>query len=130
MSNESMSAYRAAMGRRIKERRELLGMSQAELAAKLSYRGKGSISRIESGETEVGQSALPRLAEVLETDVAYLMGWTALAPETKPLTDDEKELLQYYREMNNQGKLSALMSVKGMSEQAIFKKEPDIASNG
>lgn len=130
MSKESMSAYRAAMGRRIKERRELLGMSQAELAAKLSYRGKGSISRIESGETEVGQSALPRLAEVLETDVAYLMGWTASAPETKPLTDDEEELLRYYREMNNQGKLSALMSVKGMSEQAIFKKESDIVSNG
>lgn len=129
MSKESMSAYRVAMGRRIKERRELLGMSQAELAAKLSYRGKGSISRIESGETEVGQSALPRLAEALETDVAYLMGWTASAQEAKPLTDDEVELLQYYREMNNHGKLSALMSVKGMSEQAIFKKETDIASN-
>lgn len=44
------------------------------------------------------------------------------------LSDDEKELIHYFREMNDSGKISALLAVKGLSEQGAFKKERDIAA--
>jgi len=122
------------MGKRIRKRREYLGLSQEELALRMGFKGKGSISRIESGEHEVKQSKLPLLAKVLDTSIAYLMGWDELGnfeeASFMPLTEDEKKLLTYYRNMNEQGKISAMLSVKGMSEQELFKKESDIVSNG
>lgn len=131
MIKETSAAFAAAMGRRIKVRREHLGLSQEELATRLGYKGKGSISRIESGETEIATTKLSKMADALDTSVAYLMGW--VDPGTgaeNSLSTDELELIGYYREMNDTGKISALLSVKGLSEQELFKKEAGIAADG
>lgn len=76
MGTESFKPFCVAMGKRIRARREQIGMTQDELAARMGFRGKASISRIESGENEVKTSMIPALADILETDVAHLMGWT------------------------------------------------------
>lgn len=60
---------------RIRERRKQLDMTQEELAAKMGFKTKGSISKIESGERNLPTSKIKQLAVILDTTPAYLMGW-------------------------------------------------------
>ena len=60
---------------RIRERRKQLGMTQEELATKMGFKTKGSISEIEAGERNLPTSKIKQFAEVLDTTPAYLMGW-------------------------------------------------------
>lgn len=66
----------ADIGRRIKERREELKMTQQELADRLGYRNKSSIAKIETGTNDIVQSKVVEFAKVLDTTVADPMGWT------------------------------------------------------
>ena len=63
------------IGKKIRERREELGMSQDELAAKMGYKSRSTIAKIEKGVNDVVQSNIVKFAEVLSTTPAYLMGW-------------------------------------------------------
>ena len=65
----------AEIGKRIKEKRESIGMTQEELASKLGYRNKSSIAKIETGANDIVQSKVVEFANVLNTTVSYLMGW-------------------------------------------------------
>lgn len=63
-------------GRRIKERREELGLSVDELASRLG-KNRATVYRYESNEIEnLPAKLLGPLADILETTPAYLMGWT------------------------------------------------------
>ena len=59
---------------RIRERRFELGMTQEELAEKMGFKTRASVSRLEGGDRNIPLSKLRKLAEVLETTVGYLMG--------------------------------------------------------
>lgn len=63
-----------SIGSRIKERRELLNLSQEELALKLGYKSRSTINKIESGINDISQSKVVEFAKVLQTTPAYLMG--------------------------------------------------------
>lgn len=63
------------IGKRIKEKREALGITQEELAFKLGYKNKSTIAKIENGINDIVQSKVVDFANSLETTVAYLMGW-------------------------------------------------------
>lgn len=65
------------IGHRIKERRELLGMSQDELAKKVGYKSRSSVNKIESDGRGLPQTKIVAFANALETTPAYLMGWEA-----------------------------------------------------
>nr|DAM68897.1 MAG TPA: Repressor protein CI [Caudoviricetes sp.] len=67
-----------SIGSRIKERRELLNLSQEELALKLGYKSRSTINKIESGINDITQSKVVEFAKVLQTTPAYLMGWEDL----------------------------------------------------
>ena len=69
--------FMESMGWRVKNRREELKMSQEELALRLNYKNKASISRIESGLNEIPQSKMRAFASALDTSIEYLMGWDA-----------------------------------------------------
>lgn len=60
---------------RIRSRRVELGMTVEELAHKMGYKDKSSISKIENGKADIPQSKIAVFAEALETTPAYLMGW-------------------------------------------------------
>ena len=60
---------------RIKSRRTELGLTIEELAQKMGYKDKSSISKIENGKADIPQSKIAAFAEALETTPAYLMGW-------------------------------------------------------
>ena len=64
-------------GARIKEARRALGLSQAELAAKLQIEGvnieRDSVSRIEIGTRFVADYELKALCKILRVTPAYLL---------------------------------------------------------
>lgn len=63
------------IGKKIKEKREKIGMSQDELAEKMGYKSRSTIAKIESGVNDVVQSNIVKFAKILNTTPAYLMGW-------------------------------------------------------
>lgn len=58
---------------RIKYLRERYGYSQAELSEKVGYRGKSTISKIESGQRDISQSMIQRFASVFGVSPTYLI---------------------------------------------------------
>lgn len=81
------------IGKRIKKRREELGMTQEELAFKLNYKSKTTIAKIENGTNDIVQSKVVEFAKALQTSPAYLMGWIDLANELKP-TEEELQRMK------------------------------------
>lgn len=65
----------AEIGHRIKARREQLQMTQEELAKKIGYKSKTTITKIENGTNDIVQSKVCDFAKALNTTPAYLMGW-------------------------------------------------------
>jgi repressor LexA len=63
------------IGKRIKQRREELGMSQEELAKKVGYTSRSSVAKVETNANGMVQSKVIAFAKALETTPAYLMGW-------------------------------------------------------
>lgn len=62
-----------SVGLNIKKRRLELGMSQDELASAMGYKTRSTISKIESGENDINQAKLQKIAEVLDTSIDYLI---------------------------------------------------------
>lgn len=61
--------------KRIKKRREELGISQDELAQKLGYKSRSTIAKIEKGENDITQSKIAAFAQALQTTPGELMGF-------------------------------------------------------
>ena len=75
---------------RIRQRREQLGLSQEELAARMGYRSKSSISKREKGINDLPRAKLEELAAALDTTPAWLMGLVDLPfppPGFEPLPE-------------------------------------------
>lgn len=66
--------FRIAFGERVKRKRQELGITQEELAERIGYVHKTSISKIEKGKINVPQDKIILLAEVLGVSAQYLMG--------------------------------------------------------
>lgn len=70
------------LSQRILARRSELGLSQEELAARMGYRSKSSITKLEKGVNDLPQSKLEELAKALETTPAYLLGAESALPDS------------------------------------------------
>ena len=75
--------------KRIKQRREELGMSQEELANKLGYKSRSTINKIEMGINDITQSKIKAFADALQTTPGYLMGMEDNT--SQPLLNDKDE---------------------------------------
>ena len=62
-------------GERIRKMRIELGMTQEELATRMGYTSKSTITKIEQGIRDVPQNKIAKFAEALGTTTAVLMGW-------------------------------------------------------
>ena len=58
----------------VRLRREQLGLSQEELARRMGYRSRPSITKLEKGINDLPQSKVEELAQALETTPAALLG--------------------------------------------------------
>ena len=66
----------STLGQRIRRRREELNLTQQELAERLGYRSKVSVSNAENDRDDMTTTRISKYAEALEVSEAYLMGWT------------------------------------------------------
>lgn len=73
------------IGEKIKLRRKELRWSQRDLAERMGY-NHSTITRIETGKIDIPQSRILQFADVLNTDISYLMDWSE---EEKPIQEDE-----------------------------------------
>jgi transcriptional regulator with XRE-family HTH domain len=64
----------STVGKNILARRKELGMTQGDLAAKMGYKSKSTINKIELGINDIPQAKVMRFAEALQTTPAKLMG--------------------------------------------------------
>lgn len=104
-----------SIGEKIRIRREELGMSQDELADKMGYKSRSTIAKIEKGVNDVVQTNIVKFAKVLNTSVAYLMGWEEENEKTTDeyiLTDGEKNLIQLFRAIPDDKKQMAIEMLK------------------
>ena len=62
-------------GELVKQRRIELGMTQEELAGKMGFKTKASISRLESNDRKLPLSKLEKMAMILNIPPSRLMGW-------------------------------------------------------
>lgn len=88
------------IGKRIRQKREELGITQEELAKLLGYKNKSTIAKIENGTNDITQSKVVEFAGVLHTTVAFLMGWEKSHTDEKStfvLTALEKQIILEYR---------------------------------
>jgi len=76
---------------RIKELRERNGWTQEELAERMGYTTKSSISKIETSGNDITLKKITKLAKALNTSESYLMGWV-----TSPDPDYDKTEEGYY----------------------------------
>lgn len=65
----------SSLAKNIKKYRELRGLSQQELATKLGYKGKSTVSNWENGANAPSDAKLKELLSILEVDANTLFGW-------------------------------------------------------
>lgn len=129
----------------IKNRRLQLNMTQTELAMKVGYRDKGSISRIENGSIDLTQSQIERFAKALECTPAYLMGWddndNSLSETSQfidklkdalkisvvlDLNSEEEQIIKNYRKLDERGKKHILDII---SDELKYVRLSEYANN-
>lgn len=79
------------IGENIRIAREKAGITQDELAQKLGYKSRSSITKIESGEHDIPRKKVIHIAKALNISLPLLMGY-----------DDETPTIEEVRKMNEQ----------------------------
>lgn len=94
------------IGQKIKEQRELLNLTQEELG-KACGTTKQTIFKYETGiVTNIPMDRLCIIADKLRVTPSWLMGWDDNTPPSgtaAPLTPSEQDLLQSFRQLNEEG---------------------------
>lgn len=105
------------VGKRIRNRRLELNLTQDELAAKTGYKSRASINKIELDAQTLTQPKIKIMAEVLETTPSYLMGWEEENEENYHI---DKETAELARELHDNPELKIVMnSSKKLSKEAV-----------
>lgn len=93
------------IGQRIKQAREALGMTQAELARRMGYSARSTINRIENGSQAFPMKKLDKFAQVLDVTPASLAGFTAA---DIPDGLNKEYYIDYIHDSNNPDFLAAI----------------------
>lgn len=92
------------IGKRIKEARENLGLTQSELAGLVGVTGS-AITNYEKETSHPKESVLYRLFEALKVDANYLFQDVAgISDHTNTVTISEFNHIKKYRQLDNYGK--------------------------
>lgn len=82
------------IGDRVKALRIKKGLTQMELAEMLGYKSKSSVAHIENGR-DIPRSMVVKLAEVLDSTPAYIMGWESDQQSSADKNRWERMMEQY-----------------------------------
>lgn len=107
------------VGERIRQRREALGLTLEAVANELGV-NRSTVKRYESGETQrIPLSTIEKLARVLRTTTAYLMGWEGVRTgDELPQDEDIRMVVSAMRTLSADDKKILLKIVRAMSHIA------------
>ena len=118
------------IGERIRRRRIELGMSQDELAKRLGYKDRSTISYIEKNGGNLQMSKVEEIAKILDIPPEVLMGWGESEDEVV-LTSREQKMLALFRTLNADGQEVALTMITVLSKSPEYiKNNSDKAVEG
>ena len=80
------------IGERIKQKRIEANLSQDELAKKVGYKSRSSIQKIESARN-LPITKVEKMANALDCDPGYLMGWTE---DSTPIRDQNDDFISFF----------------------------------
>lgn len=86
------------IGKRIKERRIALGMTQEELAKKMGYSTRQAISKVEKGDDNITSDRVKKFADALDVSVSYIMGWDE--EQINAIEEERKDVIDYIVEQD------------------------------
>lgn len=75
------------VGQRIEKKRKEKNMTLDELAERVGYKSRSSIYKVEQGILDLPLSKVEKIAKVLNTTPAYLMGWESEAESKREVPD-------------------------------------------
>jgi len=121
------------VGTLIKEARTAAGLTQEQLARKISGLSATDISEAERGKKELTQDQLKKIAKVTGVTQASLLNaakgstakktTTSASKSSMQVTAAERKLVELYREASSDEKKAALKALKGESSltEGIFE---------
>ena len=120
------------VGERIAARRKELNMTQGDLARKLGYKSRSSVNKIELSLSKVPLSKLERIADALDCEAAYLMGWQDAEPVKKLAyrTAVQQQLLEGFDRLTDINKGRVLQYVETRLENQEKKTDSSLSSAG
>lgn len=131
------------VGNRIKQCRLDLGMTQEELAIKMGYNGKSTVSAAENCGDNITTTKVKKFADALGVSFRYLMGYEDY-PEDTPqaqeirnsyltntfkLSEDEKQLIEAYRMLDKNVRKSTLSFILSLVNKKGQDSELSKAAN-
>lgn len=112
-----------SIGSRMKERRELLGMTQIQFANALGVT-KGAIGNYETGANSPKASLMYKVFDILKCDANYLFQDEMKEFETDDFTVPEIKMVKKYRILDDYGK-EAVDSILNIEYERISCKKED-----
>lgn len=111
----------STVGENILQIRKNLGWTQEELAAKMGYKSKSTINKIELGINDIPQSKIVKFAEVLGTTPSRLMGWSNDEIENSPsdkvdLSDGERMWLELYNKLSDESRDMLITTIEAFDK--------------
>lgn len=111
------------IGYRIKEAREQLGLTQAELGQKVGVTGS-AITNYEKETSHPKEQVIYKLMEVLGVDANYLFqDCMHTSPKKNDINLSEYEHIKRYRDLDDHGKEMVDFTLKKEYERSIAEKE-------
>lgn len=118
------------IGKRIKEARERLGLTQKELGDLLGVTGS-AVTNYENETSHPKEPIMYKMFEALHVDANYLFqdemkkSPASANAETGELGQDDRELLDDYHKLNGSGKEAARNAVHGLTYAPNYQKIKD-----
>lgn len=111
------------VGQNIALARKQAGLTQEELAARVGYKTKSAINKIELGIRDLPQKKIAAFADALGVTPGHLMGWDAPAKEhgalaAKVLMDPATmQMVQDYMSLSESDQYTVRLMVSSLAEK-------------
>ena len=120
--------------RRIEERRLALNYTQLELAKRLGYTSRSSVSRVERGTLPLSKKSIAKWSVVLQTTPEYLLHLTdsvdGTVVEKTTYDDDIEKIIKLYSKMNKKERALLLEFAETMLKNKMYKNYAKTKKSG
>lgn len=118
------------VGERIKNRRNELGMTQTDLAAKMGYSDKTGVSKAETRGDNITTTKIAKFAEALNCSFEYLMGWEETSDYVSPIAQTINDLSEIAEDPKLIDMFNKIKSLSNEKKEALYKYIDFLSSTG